>query len=275
MSLLTVPQPYDFARSTERFRAYGPDLATAWNDGVLYRVIAGEEVRIEPAPGGVLVHSDRAAAREHVSFLLGLPFDLVGFWAWARRDSVLAALEVPLAGYRPPLQPDAWEALVTSISAQQVSLFAAFAVRARLVERLGTRHDHAWAFPSRERVAGASEDELVGVGFSRRKAEYLLGLARADPDLAALGSLADDDVVSVLTAHRGLGRWSADWFLARTLARPTAWPAGDLGVRKAVSHFYGEGRMLTEAELRAIGERFDPWQNLTAHMLLAGLRLFG
>jgi DNA-3-methyladenine glycosylase II len=275
MSLLAVPQPYDFARSTERFRAYGPDLATAWNDGALYRVIAGEEVRIEAAPDGVLIHSDDAEAREHVSFLLGLPFDLAGFWARARRDPVLAALEVPLAGYRPPLQPDAWEALVTSISAQQVSLFAAFAVRARLVERLGTRHGHGWAFPSRERVAGASEGELVGVGFSRRKAEYLLGLARADLDLGALASLADEEVVSILTAHRGLGRWSADWFLARTLARPSAWPAGDLGVRKAVSHFYGEGRMLSEPEIRAIGERFDPWQNLTAHMLLAGLRLVG
>jgi DNA-3-methyladenine glycosylase II len=275
VSLLAVPQPYDFARSTERFRAYGPDRATAWHEGALYRVVAEREVRIEPAAGGVLVGADGPEVLAPVSFLLGLPFDLVGFWAWARRDPVLAALETPLAGYRPPLQPDPWEALVTSISAQQVSLFAAFAVRARLVERVGTRHGHAWAFPSRERVAAATDDELVTVGFSRRKAEYLLGLARADLDLAALGSLADDDVVSALTAHRGLGRWSADWFLARTLARPTAWPAGDLGVRKAVSHFYGEGRMLTEAELRAIGERFDPWQNLTAHMLLAGLRLVG
>jgi DNA-3-methyladenine glycosylase II len=210
-----------------------------------------------------------------VSFLLGLPFDLAGFWSWAHRDPVLAALAGPLAGFRPPLQPDPWEAVVTSVTAQQVSLHAAFAVRARLTERLGTPYGHAWAFPSRERVAAASEADLVGVGFSRRKAEYVLGLARSDLDLSELGALPDDEVVAVLSAQRGLGRWSADWFLARALARPHAWPAGDLGLRKAVSHFYGEGRMLEEAEVRELGERFGQWRNLAAHVLLAGLRVSG
>ncbi len=76
---------------------------------------------------------------------------------------------------------------------------------------------------------------------------------------------------ATLTALRGLGEWTADWFLARHLARANAWPAGDLGVRKAVSRFYGEGRNLTTEEVREIGERFDPFQNLTAHYLLAGL----
>ena len=57
----------------------------------------------------------------------------------------------------------------------------------------------------------------------------MLGLARSDLDLAALDALADDAVVAALTAQRGLGRWSADWFLARALARPSAWP------RRAIS----------------------------------------
>jgi DNA-3-methyladenine glycosylase II len=275
VAILPIHQPYDFERSTERFRAYGRDLATAAVDGVLYRVVDGAEVRIAPAPGGVEVERDDAGALEHVSFLLGLPFDLVGFWAWARDDPVLGALAAPLAGYRPPLQPDPWEAVVTSVTAQQVSLHSAFAVRARLVERLGTRYVHAWAFPSRETVAKAREADLVAAGFSRRKAEYVLGLARAELDLTALRALPDDEVVATLSAQRGLGRWSADWFLARALARADAWPAGDLGLRKAVSHFYGGGRMLDEAEVREVGERFGARRNLAAHMLLAGLRVSG
>jgi DNA-3-methyladenine glycosylase II len=275
MALLAVPQPYDFARSTDRFRAYGRDLATMSVDGALHRVVGDTEVRIAPAPGGVSVEPEGAAALEHVSFLLGLPFDLAAFWSWARGEPVLAALAGPLAAYRPPLQPDPWEAIVTSVTAQQVSLHAAFAVRSRLIERLGMAYAHAWAFPSRERVAAVREAELVAVGFSRRKAEYVLGLARSDLDLTALGALPDDEVVAVLSSQRGLGRWSADWFLARALGRPNAWPAGDLGLRKAVSHFYGEGRMLEEAEVRELGERFGPWRNLAAHMLLAGLRFVG
>jgi DNA-3-methyladenine glycosylase II len=275
MSVLAIPQPYDFERSTDRFRAYGRDLATAAVDGALYRVVDGTEVQIAPAPGGVLVEPDDAGALEHVSFLLGLPFDVAGFWAWARYEHVLRQLAGPLEGFRPPLQPDPWEAVVTSVTAQQVSLHSAFAVRSRLVERLGVRHLHAWAFPTRERVAKASDADLIAAGFSRRKAEYVLGLARAELDLTALRALPDGEVVATLSAQRGLGRWSADWFLARALARPNAWPAGDLGLRKAVSHFYGEGRMLDESEVRELGERFGTWRNLAAHVLLAGLRVSG
>ena len=68
-----------------------------------------------------------------------------------------------------------------------------------------------------------------------------------------------------LVELRGIGEWTAEWFLARHLARPRAWPAGDLALRKAVAHFYGD------ADVRAVGERFDPFQNLSAHYLLAGL----
>src|SRR5262249_20697290 len=124
-----------------------------------------------------------------------------------------------------------------------------------------------------ERVASGTVDELRGVGFSERKAEYLLGLARSELDLEGLRTLPDDEVIERLTAIRGLGRWTADWFLGRALARPAAWPAGDLGLRKAVAAFYADGRPLSIEEVRTMGEQFAPFQNLSAHHLLAGLRI--
>jgi hypothetical protein len=42
-----------------------------------------------------------------------------------------------------------------------------------------------------------------------------------------------------------------------------------------VSSLYGDGRSLTTAEVREIGDRFDPFQNLSAHYLLLGARLPG
>jgi DNA-3-methyladenine glycosylase II len=275
VAVLEVPQPYDFLASTERFRAYGPDHANAWHDGGLHRVLDGREVRVEAAAGGVSIEPWTEAIAERVAWQLGLAFDLPAFWNWAREEPVLAGLEAPLRGYRPPLVADPWEMLVTSITAQQVSLHSAFAVRSRLIERFGTRHGSAWEFPPRERIAAAAEDELVAVGFSRRKAEYAVGLARHEIDLAGLARLSDDEVIAALTSVRGLGRWTADWYLARVLARPAAWPAGDLGLRKAVSFFYGEGRMLSEAEVRAVGDGLRGWRNLAAHMLLAGARSAG
>ena len=272
MARVGMPQPYDFDLSTERFRAFGPDLSCLWHEGALYRVVGGREVRIAPADGGVEIEPHDPWLEAEARVLLGLPFDLDAFAGWAARsDPRLAEIVGRLRGFRPPLQPDPWEALVTSITAQQVSLQAAFAIRGRLVERFGARHEHAWAFPTRERLAAASEEEIVAGGFSRRKAEYLVDLARSDLDLDGMGALSDDEVRAAITAQRGLGEWTADWFLARHLGRPCAWPAGDLALRKAVSLLYGDGRVLSTEEVRRMGERFAPFQNLTAHyVLLAG-----
>jgi DNA-3-methyladenine glycosylase II len=264
--LLRLPEPYDFDVSTERFRAFGVDLANLWHEGGLHRVIGGKEVRIEAAPGGVDVTPLDDDVRPMVEKLLGLEFELVPFYAWAAEQPVLAELVPRLAGFRPPLAPDPFESLVTSITAQQVSLFAAFAIRTRLIERFGVRGELAYGFPERERIAAADEDELVGLGFSRRKAEYVVGLARADIDLHELALLDDDEVRAQLTAIRGLGPWTAEWFLARHLARPRAWPAGDLGVRKAAEVLYG-------LDVHELGRRLDPFQNLSAHYLLTGMRV--
>jgi DNA-3-methyladenine glycosylase II len=269
--LLRLPEPYAFELSTARYRAFGADLANLWHEGGLHRVVGGREVRITEAPGGVDVEPLDAEVEPVVLKLLGVEFDLDDFYAFAAIEPTLGPLAHELRGLRPPLAVEPFESIVTSITAQQVSLHAAFAIRNRLIERFGIRADHAYAFPTRERMALAEPDEITAVGFSRRKAEYVIGLARSDLDLGSLALLEDDEVKAALTALPGIGEWTADWFLARHLARPRAWPAGDLALRKAASRFYGEARDLSIDETRALGERFDPFQNLTAHYLLAGL----
>ena len=268
MTLLRLPAPYNFELSTERFRAFGPDLASLWRDGVLHRVVGRREVRIRAARGGVDVEPLDAETRPVVRKLLGAEFDLAAFYQWAEQEPVLARLTRRLAGFRPPLAPDPFESLVTSITAQQVSLRAAFAIRNRLIERFGRRAGAAYAFPTDRRLRRTTHDELVALGFSRRKAEYVLALARAKLDYAELSRLPDEDVKARLTAIRGLGEWTADWFLARHLARPRAWPAGDLGLRKALAAFYPES-----GDTRSFEARFEPFQNLSAHYLLTGLRV--
>ena len=104
------------------------------------------------------------------------------------------------------------------------------------------------------------------LGFSRRKAEYVIGLARDDLDLEGLHLLPDDEVRARLVAVRGLGPWTAEWFLGRHLARPRAWPVGDLALRKAVDLFYG-------CDVHELGPRLDPFQNLSAHYLLTASRM--
>jgi DNA-3-methyladenine glycosylase II len=263
VAFLAAPEPFSLELTTARFRAFGLDRATVWDDGALYRAVDGRELRIAAADGGVDVEPLDAETEPVVRKLLGFDFDLVAFSTWAAGEEALAPLVVRFAGFRPTLAPDPFEMLVGAITAQQVSLFSAVAIRNRLVEHFGEHVGRVWAFPTREQLAAASEEDLFALGFSRRKAEYVVGLARSDLDLAALALLPDEEVKAEVTALRGLGEWTADWFLARYLGRPRAWPAGDLALRKAVRSLYGD------VDVRTAGASFEPFQNLTAHYLLA------
>ena len=213
--------------------------------------------------------------------LLGLDLDLIAFYRMAKSDPALATLVEPLYGLRPTLAPTPFEMLIGSITAQQVNLSFAFACRARLVRRFGTPvpvgRETVWAFPEAARLAVVRVRELRALKYSTRKAEYIRDLARAVVsgalDLEAVCAAESALVIEQLTALRGLGRWTADWFLARCLGRGDVCPAGDLAVRKAFDHFYGRGRILSEEAIRRRARAWGEHQNLAVHYLLAGMRL--
>jgi DNA-3-methyladenine glycosylase II len=177
--------------------------------------------------------------------------------------------------------PEPFEMLVGAICAQQVNLTFAFALRAALVRRYGTvirvGGETLYAFPEPAALARARVRELRRMKFSGRKAEYIIGLARrideGELDLVALSARTNEEIIEALTAVRGLGRWTAEWFLARGLGRGDVCPAGDLAVRKAFAHFYNRGRDLSERAIRRRAARWGAHQNLAVHYLLAGQRL--
>jgi DNA-3-methyladenine glycosylase II len=174
------------------------------------------------------------------------------------RDPALAAIERSCPGVRLQLQHDGLKALVRAISTQQVNLTWAATTRRRLAQLVGVRHalgpHEVYSLPA-ERLAAASVAELRALQFTTRKAEYLRDIAGAvaagELDLVALALAPDDEVVARLTAVRGLGRWSAEWYLARTLGRPVV-VAGDLGVRKVVGALYLSGGMPSEQQTREL-----------------------
>jgi DNA-3-methyladenine glycosylase II len=194
---------------------------------------------------------------------------------------VLAALAEQLYGLRPSLAPNGLEMIVGLICAQQVNLQFAFACRARLVRRYGTpvrtNGDELYAFPDAEALAGTRVSDLKAMKFSTRKAEYLRDLGRSVTsgalDFAALPDAPDARIIETITALRGLGLWTAEWYLARCLGRGAVCPAGDLGVRRACERYYGRGRLLSENAVRRRAKSWGPHGNLAIHYLLAGLRL--
>jgi DNA-3-methyladenine glycosylase II len=287
--------PLDARLTLARYGRWGEDPASPYRDGTLYRVARVEDLLV-PFRLAVTGSPDRPRAslgfrgpdtgrvrvvlRRQAAHLLGEAWDLAGFYDDASRDPVLGPLVRPAGGFfglRPTLAPDPFEMLVGAISAQQVNLAFAFATRARLVRRYGTPVEFdgvtVHAFPAPAAVAAAPERELREMQFSQRKAEYIVGLAREVAtgrlDLAALAGATDEAVVASLTAIRGFGRWTAEWFLARALGRPDVCPADDLGVRRAVEALCFRGRERDATQVRRRARAWRPHRSLATHYLLA------
>lgn len=285
--------PLDVDGTLARFLVWGEDPANRVGDGVFRRVLQldgrrwpwearwrgpVDDVRIDVTIPAARDERIADAVRAEVDRVFGLAFDLPDFYRYAKSDRVLGALVGPLYGLRPSLAATGLEMIVGSICAQQVNLSFAFACRARLVKKYGTRiDDDLYAFPDAATLARTRVRDLRALKFSTRKAEYIRDLGRAVGagalDLAALGRAPAPAVIDAITGLRGLGLWTAEWYMARCLGRGDVCPAGDLGVRRAFERYYGRGRTLTEEAVRRRARPWGAYQNLGIHYLLAGLRL--
>ncbi|MDH5422545.1 MAG: hypothetical protein OEY55_12140 [Acidimicrobiia bacterium] len=282
----TPTEAIDLAASIARFERWGVDLANVVADGTFFRVDAtGHAYAATQRPDGSIEVrtadvTAEANALDDLKWRLAESLDRGPLVELGKSDPVVAQLVTRYPGLRPPLQVDPFQSLITSITAQQVNLTWATTTRSRLIEAYGTPHTLfgtvVWEFPSPDRLAGVDPSSLRSLQFTARKSEYIVGVAQAAAKgaLAGLHQLGNDEVIRRLVNLRGIGRWSAEWLLARCLARPDVIPAGDLGVRKAVSyHYRGADELLSEEVVRDLASPWGSATNLVTHLLLETLNV--
>lgn len=88
------------------------------------------------------------------------------------------------------------------------------------------------------------EEALVrGAGFSAGKYRTVRAIAEAvvagQLDFAHLETLPAAQAIKYLTAHKGIGPWTAEVYLVFCAGHPDIFPAGDLALLKAVHHGLG------------------------------------
>jgi DNA-3-methyladenine glycosylase II len=207
--------------------------------------------------------------------LFNLDLDLAPFYQAARADRVISYLAERLRGLRSPSTATPFQALILSIVEQQISLKVAWSLQGRMIERFGdpiTWEERRYnAFPRPETLALASREELRACGLSYRKSEYIIeASARVAEglDLEGLRALDDREIIRELCLIRGVGVWTAELTMVRGLQRFDAFPAQDLGLRRAIAHYYHHDRKISAEEARQTALAWKGWRGLAGFYLI-------
>ena len=287
--------PYDFPLSVSLFSSGDPQIR-AFRDGHLIQLVrsAGRYLLADLSGTGTVdkpllslaLRSETGAkpaaaevrrVKETIAEMLNLRLDLTGFYEGISRDPVMAEITRQLYGLKTPRTQTVFEALVDSIIEQQISIQVARSLRERLIREFGKhvpiRGSTFYAFPEPSVLAEGTDERFRSCGMSRRKGEYIRGvagkIAGGELDLERYRAVADTvQIIDELCEIRGIGRWTAELTVLRSLGRLDAIPADDLGIRRVIGRYYGNGAVVTGDEARRIAERWGIWKGLAAFYLI-------
>jgi len=219
---------------------------------------------------------DVATVVQFVSEWFDLNTDLTPFYKTIAANKRISYMATDFAGLRFLGMPDFFEALAWCIIGQQINLSFAYKVKRRLVEQYGERTEFDgqkyYLFPQPEIIAKASISDLRELQFSEKKAEYIIAIAEAflngTLNKELLKGLPDlESRIKFLTNIRGIGQWTANYALMKSLKEPACIPHGDAGLLNAlVNH----GIIKTKNDKPAIAKffkAFEGWQSYVVFYL--------
>jgi AraC family transcriptional regulator of adaptative response / DNA-3-methyladenine glycosylase II len=187
-------------------------------------------------------------------------------------DPLLSQSLVKYPGLRVPGAFDGFELALRAILGQQVTVRGASTLANRLVAALGVPAETPHAqlhchWPTPEQLAGMRSAPLVKLGLRTMTVKAILGLSKAvaDGELSFAPAVDLPAVLSRLEELPGIGPWTAQYIAMRALRWPDAFPAGDLGLRKAT-------HADSEKELTRISENWRPWRAYAAMHLWESLQ---
>jgi AraC family transcriptional regulator, regulatory protein of adaptative response / DNA-3-methyladenine glycosylase II len=282
--LLRYQPPYDWPAMLEFLALRAIAGVEHVAEGVYARAILLDGVEgtisIRPEPGG----ANALCAEIRIAKLSTLPaiiarlrrvFDLaadpLAISAHLAEDPRLAPLVERRPGLRVPGAWDGFELAMRAVLGQQISVTAAARLAARLVSAYGKplrlpEHGLTHSFPRPEALAKA---DLSTLGMPKSRAATLSALAAAvlkDPELFS-ANCEIEQAIDRLRAIPGVGEWTAQYIALRQLREPDAFPASDLGLKRALAD--GHGRRPSASQVLARAEKWRPWRAYAAQHLWA------
>lgn len=253
---------------THRDRPFVFRLKEAGNDLEL-ELLSGEKTHL-------------AAAIAYVREWFDLDRDLSPFYERLREDPDFAYLADRFAGLRLMGIPDLFEALCWSILGQQINIQFASKLKRRLVESFGDAVELEGKvyhlFPRPAAIAHLDVEQLRPFQISQRKAEYMIGVA----SLFAEGKLSKSQLESLkdpvaiqeaLTSIRGIGLWTANYAMMKSLQLPNSIPYGDSGLNAALNNLKKTDKRPAKEVVDEIFAPFEGWKSYLTRYLWRSLSL--
>lgn len=213
--------------------------------------------------------------------MLGLDYNLKNFYALAKKDFHLNPLVNQFMGLKPPRFSSIFEALVNTISCQQISLDAGLQIQNRLIQyinlSLKEKNQLFYAFPRPIDIANCTVSNLKTLGYSTHKCETIIQLSSKIVENESIFDCLEDkpneEIIKYLCQFKGIGRWSAEYVLLRGLGRIDIFPGDDVGARKNLQHLLDIDKKLDYENTSALVRKWHPYAGfIYFHLLLSKLR---
>ena len=183
------------------------------------------------------------------------------FYEFAASDDILKPLVNLFKGLHIPQTLTVYEGLITAIIGQQINTNVASMLRSLIIELYG--------------VSTSINGETF-YSFSRRKAEYIHSISEKEAtgqiDLESTKKMTIEEATETLTCLRGVGPWTIQWLLIRSLGFSDGFPSGDLALQKILSESLNTREKMTSEEALAFSQRWTPYRSWATTFIFAALR---
>jgi len=158
--------------------------------------------------------------------------------------------------------------LCSSILSQQLSTTVAKVLYRRFLELFDGKE------PTTKQILETPAETFRGIGFSNAKASYVHNVCRFFIENKItdeqLHEMENEEIISLLTQIKGVGKWTVEMILMFTLGREDVFALDDLGLKQSVIKLYNikePDKKLLLKKIEKISLKWSPYRTYASRYL--------